>query len=51
MGNLNKVIMKLNSEIYLKRDNSLFLELPIWLTSMYVFCDEISRVKFVLNTK
>ena len=28
--------MKLNSEQYLKRDINLLLELPFWLTSLYV---------------
>ena len=43
--------MKLNSEQYLKRDINLFLELLFWLTSMYVSCDEISRVKLLLKSK
>ena len=43
--------MKLNSEQYLKRDINLFLELPFWLTSMYVSCDKISRVKLLLKSK
>ena len=43
--------MKLNSEHYLKRDTNLFLKLPFWLTSMYVSCDEISKVKFLLKSK
>ena len=43
--------MKLNSEQYLKHDINLFLELPFWLTSMYVPCDEISRVKLLLKSK
>ena len=51
MWNLNNEIMKLNSEQYLKRDINLFLELPFWLTSMYVSCDEISRVKLLLKSK
>ena len=51
MWNLNNVIMKLNSEQYLKRDIKLFLELPLWLTSMYVSPDEISRVKHLLKSK
>ena len=51
MWNLNNVIMKLNSEQYLKRDINLFLELPFWLTSMYVSCDKISRVKLLLESK
>ena len=51
MWNLNNEIMKLNSEQYLKRDINLFLELPFWLTSMYVSCDKISRVKLLLESK
>ena len=43
--------MKLNSEQYLKRDINLFLELPFWLTLMYVSYDEISRVKLLLKSK
>ena len=43
--------MKLNSEQYLKRDINLFLELPFLLTSMYVSCDGISRVKLLLKSK
>ena len=51
MRNLNNEIMKLNSRQYLKRDINLFLELPSWLTSMYVSCDQISRVKLLLKSK
>ena len=36
MWNLNNVIMKLNSEQDLKRDTNLLLELPFWLTLLYV---------------
>ena len=51
MWNLNNVIIKLNSEQYLKRDINFFLELPFWLTLMFVSCDEISRVKRLLKSK
>ena len=51
MRNMNNEIMKLNSEQYLKRDINLFLELPFCLTSMFVSCDEIYRVKRLLKSK
>ena len=51
MRNLDNEIMKLNSEQYMKRDINFFLELLFWLTSWYVSCDEIYRVKRLLKSK
>ena len=51
MWNLNKVIMKLNSEQYLKREINLFLELPFCDLALCVSNDEISSVKLLLKPK
>ena len=51
MLNINNEVIKLDSEQYLNRDINLFLELPFWLTSLCVSCDETSSVKLLLNSK
>ena len=43
--------MKLNSEQYLKHDINLFLELPFWLTSMFLYCDKMYRIKKIYYCK